>query len=109
MYNSLFVLISLILVLDSSEGIDFSLIDIDCGQDDSDLIHLQPSLEPFKVNCSINIQDDAVAHENDESYTLSINLVNFNSSTVSPGRTVMTLSVLDDDGESPILLSLAGA
>lgn len=85
-------------MFDGRPDVAYSLIDIDCGQDNNDFVHLPSSHEPSKINCSVIIQDDKIAHESDELYILRISLISPNSSSVSPGRTVLSLSILDDDG-----------
>lgn len=49
----------------------------------------------MKINCSVVINDDVIAYEDDEVYDLVITLI----STATPIQTQsMTLTIVDDDG-----------
>ena len=53
------------------------------------------------IMCTANIQDDNIAHEDDEVYKLTLELVSPDPSTidVAPGITKNNLTVVDDDGK----------
>ena len=63
-------------------------------------LQLQPSLTEVKINCTVEVIDDEVALEDNEIYRLGISLVSPDPSTilVSPGTTIVDLTIEDDDG-----------
>ena len=78
-----------------------SLISISCEQASDGLIYVMASTSVTMIMCTANIQDDNIAHEDDEVYKLTLELVSPDPSTidVDPGITKNNLTVVDDDGK----------
>ena len=81
--------------------VDISLGSISCGQDSNGVLFVPSSLEPVTINCTVQINDDLVSHENDEQYRLNISLINPDPDTVPvvPGDRILLLTIVDDDGQ----------
>ncbi len=80
--------------------LEISLVSITCQQTENGILTLAPSLTPVTINCTVQIDDDNVSHEDDEVYILEVTLTDPNASTipVAPGDTRLTLTIYDDDG-----------
>ena len=78
-----------------------SLTSISCGQTSDGLIYVMASTSVTMIMCTANIQDDNIAHEDDEVYKLTLELVSPDPSTidVALGITKNNLTVVDDDGK----------
>ena len=84
------------LISQDSSKLNLSLDSIDCGQDDENVIELEPSLVPVQIACYVVINDDDIAHEDDEVYNLTILLLGADPIEIQS----MTLTIVDDDGLS---------
>ena len=78
-----------------------SLISISCGQTSDGLIYVLTSTSVTMIMCTANVHDDDIAHEDDEVYKLTLELVSPDPNTidVDPGITKSDLTVVDDDGK----------
>ena len=81
-----------------------SLISISCEQTSDGLIYVMASTSVTTIMCTANIQDDDIAHEDDEVYKLTLELVSPDPDTivVDPGITTSYLTVVDDDGKKKL-------
>lgn len=88
-------------LVDTSMLIHPSLDSISCGQDENGTLYVPASLDPVNVTCTVQINDDFIAHEDDEVYELTISLVDPDPDTVpiAPGETTLRLTIVDNDGQ----------
>ena len=100
-YISTFTCIIFSLVVNGSNMFETSLISISCEQTSDGLIYVMASTSVTMIMCTANIQDDDIAHEDDEVYKLTLELVSPDPNTidVDPGITKSYLTVVDDDGK----------
>ena len=98
---STFICITFSLVVNGSNMFETSLILISCGQTSDGLFHVLASTSVTMIMCTANIQDDDIAHEDDEVYNLTLELVSPDPNTIdiNPGITKSDLTVVDEDGK----------
>ena len=98
---STFVCIIFSLVVNGSNMFETSLISISCGQTSDGLFYVMASTSVTMIMCTANIHDDDKAHEDNEFYKLTLELVSPDPNTidVDPGITKSDLTVVDDDGK----------
>ena len=98
---STFTCIIFSLVVNGSNMFETSLVSISCGQTSDGLIYVMASTSVTMIMCTANIHDDDIAHEDEEVYKLTLELVSPDPNTidVDPGITKRYLMVVDDDGK----------